>query len=235
MSTIETPGTKVITDLGRHHSRWSTQKYEDAGARARALRHLATSYAQFERTQVTWFDPEALAERLISWGELVALWARRNGITIEQAAYAWLPREFKLEAVRRLRFAYAVNEFAPNSFLNTGINLIFTLIAGTGGTKWDNGNAEIGVGNDNTATDPATHTDLVGASKAYALMEAGYPTYGTSQKATFEASFDGSTANFHWEEHVVRNGSVCLNRKVEDEGTKTSGQVWVEDLENSIT
>ncbi|GAG48088.1 unnamed protein product, partial [marine sediment metagenome] len=56
----------------------------------------------------------------------------------------------------------------------------------------------------------------------------------TSQKATFKSSFGNDDANYAWEEWVVKQSTSakCLNRKVENLGTKTSG-TWT--LEVSIT
>lgn len=69
-------------------------------------------------------------------------------------------------------------------------------------------------------------------------MDTGYPTYGASQKITFRATFNGSEANYAWNEFSVDNGSTPaknLNRKVSAQGTKTSGQVWQITLEISLS
>ena len=60
-------------------------------------------------------------------------------------------------------------------------------------------------------------------------MMAGFPTYGTDQKAIWKSSYDGNTANYAWEEFIVRNGATalkCLNRKVSAQGNKAINQVW---------
>ena len=64
-------------------------------------------------------------------------------------------------------------------------------------------------------------------------METGYPT-STTQKATFKSSFGSDDANYAWEEWVVKQATstICLNRKVESLGVKTTG-TWT--LEISIT
>lgn len=132
---------------------------------------------------------------------------------------------------------YAIIEGEGNLLLNEGINELFTLICGTGGTKFDNGNARLGVGNSNTAA-VATQTDLIGGSTKYNSMEASYPTYGSDQKATFRASFGTSEANFAWAEWVVDNGAAgakTLNRKVTSLGTKVSGTTWVFTVEISLS
>lgn len=117
-----------------------------------------------------------------------------------------------------------------NLLLNEGINELWTLVAGTGATKFDASNAYIGVGDDNTAAS-ASQTGLQAATnKVYVAMDGSYPTYGTSQLVTFRATFDGSTGNFAWNEFTVANGNSNsaknLNRLVSAQGTKTSGQIW---------
>ena len=118
-----------------------------------------------------------------------------------------------------------------NILLNDGIGLLWDLAIGNGGTAFDNTNARIGVGDGTTAED-ATQTGLVGTNKAYQSMYSGYPSRsGTS--VTWKVVFDGSTANFDWNEFVVDNGTTALNRKVSSQGTKASGQTWT--VEVTIT
>jgi len=131
---------------------------------------------------------------------------------------------------------YEVIEGEGNCLLNSGIDEMWDLITGiVSGVDhiYDNSHAQIGVGDSDTAAD-ATQTDLQAASnKTYKGMESGYPT-STSQKATFKSSFGTGDANYAWKEWVVKQSTSakCLNRKVEDLGTKTSG-TWT--LEVSIT
>jgi hypothetical protein len=69
-------------------------------------------------------------------------------------------------------------------------------------------------------------------------MNATFPTYGTSQKITFQSDFTSAVANFAWKEFAVFNAATAgtmLNRKVEDEGTKTAGQTWRLSLEITIS
>jgi hypothetical protein len=150
-----------------------------------------------------------------------------------------LPIEYLLD---NFEFMGMLN-FRGNCLLNEGINELWTLVAGTGATKFDNGNAYIGVGDDATAADP-TDTGLKGAANAgthklYVAMDGSYPTYGSSQKVTHRSTFASAQANFHWQEITVANGngdaSKNLNRKVQDMGTKASGTSWVATLENSLS
>ena len=128
---------------------------------------------------------------------------------------------------------YQIIEGEGNCLLNSGIDEMWDLIVGGSSNHFDNTNAQIGVGDSSTAAD-ATQTDLQAATnKTYKGMESGYPT-STSQKATFKSSFGDSEANYIWNEWVVKQSTSakCLNRKVENLGTKTSG-TWT--LEVSIT
>lgn len=135
-----------------------------------------------------------------------------------------LPTEKDREGIK----PYEVLEGAGNLLLNAGIDELWDLITGVGGTEYNNANARIGVGNSNTAA-VATQTALIGGSTELKGMEATYPL-STSQAITFRASFGSSEGNFAWQEWVVDNGSgaaVCLNRKVTSLGTKSSGTTWV--------
>jgi len=130
---------------------------------------------------------------------------------------------------------YEVIEGEGNCLLNTGIDEMWDLVTGvvSGADHiFDNSHAQIGVGDSSTAAD-ATQTDLLGTNKAYKGQETGYPTVGT-QKVTFKSSFGDTEANFTWNEWVVKQSTsaICLNRKVDSLGTKTSG-TWT--LEVSIT
>jgi hypothetical protein len=134
---------------------------------------------------------------------------------------------------------FEVKEFEHNLLLNEGINEVWTLVAGTGGTIFNNANAYIGVGDDATAA-VATQTGLIAATnKLYKAMDTSYPTYGSSQKATWRSTYASADANFHWQEITVANGnsdaSKNLNRKVQDMGTKASGTTWVATLEITLS
>jgi hypothetical protein len=99
------------------------------------------------------------------------------------------------------------------------------LVTGTG-TAFDNSNAYIGVGNDNTAF-AAGQTDLLGTNLRKA-MDATYPQVATNV-LTFRSTFATGDANFAWEEWGVFNastGGTMMNRYVESLGTKTAAQSW---------
>ena len=129
--------------------------------------------------------------------------------------------------------------FKHNLLLNEGINELFTLICSSSGTKFDNSNSYIGVGDSSTAED-AAHTGLqASTNKLYVAMDATYPTYGTAQKATWRSTYTSANGNFAWNEFTVANGnsdsSKNLNRKVSSQGTKQSGQTWEISLEITMS
>ena len=121
---------------------------------------------------------------------------------------------------------WEVIEREGNLLLNEGINQVWTLLCATGGVHFDSTVACIGVGDGSTAA-AATDTGLEGPNKTYVGMDGGYPTYGTSQKATWRATFGAAVGNHAWAEWTVANGgddaAQNLNRKVEALGTKAGG------------
>ncbi len=139
-------------------------------------------------------------------------------------------REGGREAEFHKRFKpYETIKMKGNLLLNVGCDIMWDLITGASGDHFDNGNATIGVGSDNTGAG-AGQTDLIDGTPTYKGMEAGFPTSAT-QKATFKSSFGAGDANEAWEEWTVKR-TVCLNRKVESLGTKAGG-TWT--LEVDIT
>ncbi len=125
---------------------------------------------------------------------------------------------------------YEVVRFEGNIFLNEGINLLWDLACGAGGTPFDNANAYIGVGDSNAAA-VATQTGLqAGGNKFYQGMVATYPTSGVSQIAVFRAAIGDGDGEYDWNEFTVANGNsgaaTNLNRKVQAAGTKGAGETW---------
>lgn len=132
---------------------------------------------------------------------------------------------------------YEVIEGEGNLLLDEGVDELFTLIGSSGGTKYDNTNARIGVGNSNAAA-VKTQTGLQGGSTVFKGMDATFPTVGASQKIIFKATFASGDGNFAWEEWTVDNGATAdlnLNRKVVALGTKVSGTTWVFTVEVSLS
>lgn len=145
------------------------------------------------------------------------------------------PYRGREDEFHQLSKPYEVIEGEGNCLLNSGIDEIWDLVTGASANHYDNTNAQIGVGDSNTAAD-ATQTDLQAATnKTYKGMESGYPT-STNQKVTFKASFGSTEANYAWEEWVVKHSTsaICLNRKVESLGTKSTG-TWTLEVEISLS
>ena len=145
----------------------------------------------------------------------------------------WKIIKYKSEEDYKKGIIDDILEFDGNLLLNEGINLIWTLVCGGSGTAFNSTNSYIGVG-DGTTAEAVTQTGLQGTNKLYKAMDSGYPTYGSSQQATWRATFGSADANFAWNEITVANGSsdtaVNLNRKVQSMGTKVSGAVWTAQL-----
>lgn len=111
--------------------------------------------------------------------------------------------------------------------------------SGLQNTKFDNGNASIGVGNSTSAA-VNTQTGLqANSSRRYHKgMDATYPVHTTGTNSTafkniqFKATFSTAQANFAWQEWCIRNSTLssgagrCLNRKVQSLGTKSSAATW---------
>lgn len=101
---------------------------------------------------------------------------------------------------------------------------------------FNNANARIGVG-DSTAVFAAAQTDLQAATNKFRKgMDATFPTR-TANVLTFKSTFIGTEANFAWNEWGVFNsasGATMLNRLVEYNGTKLSGQTWIFEVELTV-
>jgi len=129
---------------------------------------------------------------------------------------------------------FEVVEWDGNLGLDAGIDEAWDLICSTGSpSAYSNANAHLFVGTSTTAAS-STQTGIQAGGVAKGML-AGYPTT-SSQQAVFKSSFAGGEANQAWQEFVIDNSSSedkALVRKVSDQGTKTSGQVWT--LQLTIT
>lgn len=162
--------------------------------------------------------------------DIAALRQERYGIYVPDRTL-WTPEfEEKLglidaDLLKRLK-PYEVIEGEGNILVNAGINLVWNLVAGAGGTAFSNANAHLGVGDSTTAA-AASQTDLQAATnKLRKGMEATFPVTGSNQKIQLKSSFGTSEANFAWNEWASFNASsagTMLNRKVESLGTKSTG------------
>lgn len=139
---------------------------------------------------------------------------------------------------------YERYESEGNLLMNGGVSCLWQALIGNGTgtagqtlTYFNNGNAAIGVGDNNTAA-AATQNDLqASTNKLRKAMDASNPAHtdGTtsgSQSIQFKSTFGTSDANWAWEEWAVFNSPTAatgrmLNRKVQSMGTKTSLATWV--------
>ena len=115
---------------------------------------------------------------------------------------------------------------------NVGRNLIAAAIIGDAYTTFSNANAHIGVGDGDTAF-AVTQTDLQGANKFRQPMEAAFPTRDVNM-LSFKAIMGPDDANFAWQEWAIFNADAAgdmINRLVEYNGTKISGQTWIFECE----
>lgn len=242
----EPRGAVALHEKANWNPWWRVEKYEeDAAYREFQARQLAT-VQRLEQDQGFMQRVQAHRDRLVAeklrYIQLrvqeakmradLAFYRSRDGLVA--VAKALLPLDLRLDNTHRL--AFAVDTFQHNLLANAGINELWSLVAGSGGVQYDNSNAYLGAGNDNTAA-AAGQTDLIGTNTRIG-MEGGYPTYGTSQKATWQSSFGGAEGNHAWTEFGTFNHASAgdmLNRKVEDEGTKTSGQTWVLTLDITLS
>lgn len=128
-------------------------------------------------------------------------------------------------------------EVCDNLWLTVGINEIFSLFTGASANHFNNADARIGIGDSATAAN-AGQTDLQAAvNKTYKAMDATYPTAASAGTQVFRSSFTSADANYVWNEFVLKhNGSaICLDRGVQNLGTKVAGSTWVATLTLSIT
>lgn len=142
------------------------------------------------------------------------------------------------EEAKRLFKALQETESEGNVLLKAGITLMLTLLIGGAGTAYNNAGAYIGVGDSDTAADDDQTGLIAETNKLWKAMEATYPQV-SNQTVTFRSVFGSDDANYAWKEFTVVNASsdtgTNLNRKVSDQGTKASGQVWTVDIAITIT
>lgn len=122
---------------------------------------------------------------------------------------------------------FEVTKPAHNLLMTNGVNQLWQIVTGQGGTLFNGTNAYIGVG-DSTTTANANQTDLQAATNKLRKQVASAPTI-SSNVVTFTASFATSDANFSWAEVGVFNassGGTMLNRFVTSLGTKTTSASW---------
>lgn len=125
-----------------------------------------------------------------------------------------------------------------NIILDVGANEMLKLITGTGGTAYSNANTYLYVGTDSSPENASQNGVLAtGNNRAYATVDAGYPTV-SGRQMIYRASFGDDEANFAWNEASIVNGTgvnaIAMNRKVASLGTKTTGS-WTLQITISLT
>jgi hypothetical protein len=197
------------TDAARWRAAFSVIKHEE-DIDAHLARELGIS---------AWRMPEVWAQR--------ATWDERLEARIGKATQDFLTKNEPYEVLER----------EGNALVNAGINAIWNLVCGAGGTSYANASAHLGVGDSSTAT-TAGMTDLQAATnKLRKAMNGGFPTSGTLQKATWQASFGAAEANWAWAEWALFNAAAAgtmLNRKAEGLGTKSTG-TWTLTVDVSLS
>lgn len=151
----------------------------------------------------------------------------------------WFIKKFASQEDYEKGNAYHEGKVGENLLLNEGINEMWTLMCSGSGIKFDNTNARLGVGDSNVAADPIQTGLQAAVNKFWKGQDGGFPTYGTSQKATWRSTFQGNEANFSWQEFTCVNTAddtgKNMNRLVSNQGSKTSGQVWELTLEITLS
>jgi len=148
----------------------------------------------------------------------------------------WLPKWKVTKYNKGESTPYEVNEFDGNLLTNEGMNHLWKIICGDAVDDLETAPVLIvGTGSGAATTSDDENTFTAGVKEG---MEAGYPTFGTDQKANWKASYDGDTANQSWQEFGLltkTTDGVLINRKVSDQGTKVSGQTWELELEITLS
>lgn len=150
----------------------------------------------------------------------------------------WTIRKYQSEESYKNNSPFEISTFKGNVLLKAGITLLLDLLAGAGGTAYNNANTYIGVGDDNTAADDDQTGLIAATNKFWNAMEATYPQV-SNQTITFRSVFATDEGNYDWREFTVVNASTDsgtnLNRVVSTQGTKASGQVWTVDVAITVS
>jgi len=151
-------------------------------------------------------------------------------VNIKWKCEKFIAKDGKEIAEKNLK-PYETIECEQDVLLHEAIIAIVYHIAAVGSStnKWDNTNAKIGVGSDNTAP-VDTQTGLIGASKLYKGMNATYPQQSGDHDLVFQSDFIDGEAEFTWNEETITNNTDCtgvnLCRQNTALGTKPAGQTW---------
>jgi hypothetical protein len=115
-----------------------------------------------------------------------------------------------------------------NTFLNVGINHLLNILCGNVATPlFNNANARMLVGTDNTA--PGAGQTTILANAVAKGMDSGFPTSGTSQQAIFQSTFLDADAVQNMFEQCIDPGdnTKTWNRANVNLGNKPNDETWV--------
>lgn len=114
-------------------------------------------------------------------------------------------------------------------------------------TPYDNENAALGVGDDDTefsSSQSELQAEANGTEAKRVGMNSGYPSRdpdgdGSTNKQRYQATYGTSQGNFRWEEWGLFNDSsegagVMLNREVEYLGEKSNNVKWVFEVDLTL-
>lgn len=131
---------------------------------------------------------------------------------------------------------YEVTEPVHNMLMTNGVNQLWLIATGQGGTLYNAANCYVGAG-DSTTVATATQTDLQATTNKLRRQISAAPTIAANV-CTFSATFGASDANYVWNELALFNASAAgtmLNRFVAALGTKTNSASWTVNVAVTIS
>lgn len=150
----------------------------------------------------------------------------------------WIITKYENEEAARRDEPYEVAYSEGNIVVDVGFEHMWKCIRDDAVTPYSSTYAYIWVG-DGTAAEAENQTALQGTNTKRKGMVSGYPKAlsGSGHISCWKATFGSADANFAWEEFAIINDSaagVMLNRQVDSQGTKQSGQVWSVEVQISM-
>jgi hypothetical protein len=155
-------------------------------------------------------------------------------------------RKNGLEAAKKEYVSCLLNEsvIGPDGLTDSGITIMWNVLIGDNAVVFSNANCRLGVSTDTTGFSASTQSNLNPSGSATYFMQAIDATFPkvSGQQCSWEATFDGNTANFVWNSFGVDNDAVdgvgttitsydttrgLLNRFVSFQGIKPLGQTWI--------
>jgi hypothetical protein len=156
---------------------------------------------------------------------------------INKETLGWIPKWKITKFNKGETTPYEVSEFGGNLLTNAGMNHLWKIICGDAVDDLETAPMLIVGTGSGAATVDDEEGDFTAGVKESAKYDS-HPTFGTDQKATWSAEYDGDTANQAWAEFGLltkETDGVLINRKVSAQGTKVSGQTWILSLEITLS